>query len=102
MIFFSFVSFNFFFLKLVGARSDKEWFLKEIEITNLNTSVTWLCEFNCWLPKKDQEKHEKRYEIKSPIKQRKESSFDKLSGNIDFGHNLWRESLGTKYLFTFQ
>lgn len=35
----------------MGSRSDKEWFLKEIEMTNLNTSTTWLCEFNCWLPK---------------------------------------------------
>lgn len=39
------------FFQLVGSRSEKEWFLKEIEITNLSTSVTWLCEFNCWLPK---------------------------------------------------
>ncbi|CAF1040089.1 unnamed protein product [Adineta ricciae] len=45
-------------VNLVGARSSKEWFLKEIEITNLNTSKTWLCEFNCWLPKtNDQEPH---------------------------------------------
>jgi hypothetical protein len=40
---------------LVGAHSNKKWFLKEIEITNLNTSTTWLCEFNCWLPKTDEQ-----------------------------------------------
>ena len=29
--------------------------MKEIEITNLKTSVTWICQFNCWLPKKHDE-----------------------------------------------
>lgn len=43
-------SFGFSF-QLVGARSDQEWLLKEIEVTNLARSVTWLCQFNCWLPK---------------------------------------------------
>ncbi|CAF3724820.1 unnamed protein product [Rotaria sordida] len=42
-------------VNLVGSRSDKEWFLKEIEITNLNNAITWLCEFNCWLPKTDEQ-----------------------------------------------
>ncbi|UJR31475.1 hypothetical protein I4U23_018964 [Adineta vaga] len=40
-------------VNLVGSRSKKEWFLKDIEITNLKTSTSWLCEFNCWLPKAD-------------------------------------------------
>ncbi|UJR15205.1 hypothetical protein I4U23_002164 [Adineta vaga] len=49
-------------VNLVGARSDKEWYLNEIEITNLNTSKTWLCEFNCWLPKTDNT--EPQYHVK--------------------------------------
>ncbi|CAF4045720.1 unnamed protein product [Rotaria sordida] len=61
-------------VNLVGARSDKEWFLKEIEITNLNTSVTWLCEFNCWLPKKQEDDV-----IKPTVKKRRELSLDNLS-----------------------
>lgn len=59
-------------VNLVGSRSDKEWFLKEIEITNLRTSVTWLCEFNCWLPK---QQHSKEYiEVKTSETSRKETS----------------------------
>ena len=42
----------------MGSRSEKEWFLKEIEITNLTNSVTWLCEFNCWLPKQQPSKEQ--------------------------------------------
>ncbi|CAF3447622.1 unnamed protein product [Rotaria socialis] len=42
-------------VNLVGSRSDKEWFLKEIEITNLNSATTWICEFNCWLPEQDEQ-----------------------------------------------
>ncbi|CAF1145472.1 unnamed protein product [Adineta ricciae] len=43
-------------VNLVGSRSDKEWFLKEIEVTNLTNGTTWLCEFNCWLPKTSSQK----------------------------------------------
>ncbi|CAF4736185.1 unnamed protein product [Rotaria sp. Silwood1] len=53
-------------VNLVGSRSDKEWFLKEIEITNLNNTITWLCEFNCWLPKTNQQQIN---EIKSNVYQ---------------------------------
>ncbi|CAF1056748.1 unnamed protein product [Adineta steineri] len=54
-------------VNLVGSRSNKEWFLKEIEITNLKNSTTWLCEFNCWLPKTDeQEIHEVKLNIDRP------------------------------------
>ncbi|CAF4210503.1 unnamed protein product [Rotaria sp. Silwood2] len=42
-------------VNLIGSRSDKEWFLKEIEITDLTNSITWLCEFNCWLPKTNEQ-----------------------------------------------
>ncbi|CAF3630124.1 unnamed protein product [Rotaria sp. Silwood1] len=63
-------------VNLVGARSDKEWFLKEIEITNLNTSVTWLCEFNCWLPEQQEDK--KKIEPIT-IKKQNQLSLDKLS-----------------------
>ncbi|CAF1260047.1 unnamed protein product [Rotaria magnacalcarata] len=58
-------------VNLVGARSDKEWFLKEIEITNLDTSVSWLCEFNCWLPKKPGEENDP---IKSTVQPKRKSS----------------------------
>ncbi|CAF4125874.1 unnamed protein product [Rotaria socialis] len=57
-------------VNLVGARSDKEWFLKEIEITNLDTSVSWLCEFNCWLPKKPDEENGP---IKSTVQPKRKS-----------------------------
>ena len=77
LIFYKIESIFSFSAKLVGARSDKEWFLKEIEITNLNTSVTWLCEFNCWLPKKDGEVHR---DIKPTGHRQSELSFDNLSG----------------------
>jgi hypothetical protein len=66
-------------LKLVGARSDKAWFLKEIEITNLNTTVTWLCEFNCWLPKKG-EVEEEQYHVKPTVHPQKELLSENLSG----------------------
>ncbi len=69
-----------FFVKIIGARSDKEWFLKEIEITNLNTSLTWLCEFNCWLPKTDEQEH---YQIKPTVRRESEISFENLAGNIN-------------------
>ncbi|CAF0764579.1 unnamed protein product [Adineta steineri] len=63
-------------VNLVGARSDKEWFLKEIEITNLNTSVTWLCEFNCWLPKVGDEK---QFHVKPTINPQREIPIENLS-----------------------
>ncbi|CAF0903962.1 unnamed protein product [Adineta steineri] len=63
-------------VNLVGARSDKEWFLKEIEITNLNTSVTWLCEFNCWLPKVGEEK---QFHVKPTINPQREIPIENLS-----------------------
>ncbi len=58
--------------------------MKEIEITNLNTSVTWLCEFNCWLPKTDGQEREEHYQIKPTTNPYGELLFDKLSGKIDF------------------
>jgi len=76
--------------KLVGARSDKEWFLKEIEITNLNTSVTWLCEFNCWLPKTDEHY---QHEVKPAGSRHKDISFDNLTGS------LCSSSFEEKFLF---
>lgn len=67
----------------MGARSDKEWFLKEIEITNLNTSVTWLCEFHCWLPKKSDK--EEGHRVKPTVNPQKELPLENLSGktNVD-------------------
>jgi molybdenum cofactor biosynthesis enzyme MoaA len=66
-------------MQLVGGRSDKAWFLKEIEITNLNTSVTWLCEFNCWLPKND---GKDRYEVKPLVNPQAELSPEDVSGEF--------------------
>lgn len=63
----------------MGARSDKEWFLKEIEITNLDTSVTWLCEFNCWLPKKS-DGGEKGHRVKPTLNPQKDFPIENLSG----------------------
>jgi hypothetical protein len=41
----------------------------------------WLCEFNCWLPKKDEQEYQ---EIKPTIHRDSELSFDNLSGNMNF------------------
>ncbi len=65
----------------MGARSDKEWFLKEIEITNLATSVSWTCEFNCWLPKHDGHEY---HEAEPRTKPKPGLSFDNLSGRRKF------------------
>jgi hypothetical protein len=73
----------------------KKWFLNKIEITNLDTSTTWICQFNCCIT--DYKRKPSKINVHNN-KQRRIDTDSTLSGNSQTKHDRRMIIVSLEYL----